>query len=635
MNSHSNYVFASTSGGLIGGTASLTVSNTGTLTILTTNTYTGLTTIDGGSTLAVSQLAYSLQPSAIGKSGNLAINNGTFSYSGPGTNIDLNLALGAASAAVSISANGNLTLSGNLTGTGGLTKVGSGSLLLTTGSSSYAGMTTLSNGTLQVSTPTQLATNAVIFNGGTLTLASSSLQVFYANNFQVPSTGTMIFNGANSSLIIGTSGGTGSISGSGTLNINIPNASGYCTVNANLENLTGTIHLTDDTLGQFRFNSGGNNNAPQECTGSTNATFDLGNGSVTLFNRNGGGSSGGTNYSIYDLGALAGGANTFVKGGTAASTYSIGAKNLSTTYSGSIQDGSGGSTSITVIGAGTLTLLGQNTYTGTTTISNSELALAYNPTNSSDGSIGGSAIINVLPGAFLDVSGRSDQTLQLGASSTQQLRGRGTINGSLNVGGNGTVAPGGGPGGSTGTLTVTNNIILGGTTWMKLNRTNSQTSDLLVSSHGAISYGGTLVVTNIGDKLQKNDTFTLFSPAGSGSFTLVLPKTYSWDTSQLNNNGSITVTGFVTPPTITKIDYSQLASGVITLYGTNSYGTGDYVSVNVLTTTNIALPLSSWTLYEAAYFDANGILVDPVNVTPGVTITVDPTQPQNFFMLQY
>jgi hypothetical protein len=45
--------------------------------------------------------------------------------------------------------------------------------------------------------------------------------------------------------------------------------------------------------------------------------------------------------------------------------------------------------------------------------------------------------------------------------------------------------------------------------------------------------------------------------------------------------------------------------------------------------------LSRWTLYESAYFDPTGILVDPVVVTPGVIITVDPTQPQSFFILQY
>src|SRR4029077_18051071 len=96
VNSHSNYVFASTSGGLIAGLATLTVTNTGTLTVLTTNTYSGNTTIDGGSTLAVAQVSSAGLPSAIGE-GNLIINNGTFSYTGPSSSVNLGATLGNAS----------------------------------------------------------------------------------------------------------------------------------------------------------------------------------------------------------------------------------------------------------------------------------------------------------------------------------------------------------------------------------------------------------------------------------------------------------------------------------------------------------------------------------------------------------
>jgi len=48
--------------------------------------------------------------------------------------------------------------------------------------------------------------------------------------------------------------------------------------------------------------------------------------------------------------------------------------------------------------------------------------------------------INIIAGAVLDASGRSDGTLTLGGSQT--LLGNGTMNGSLVVSSNSTVAPG-------------------------------------------------------------------------------------------------------------------------------------------------------------------------------------------------
>jgi autotransporter-associated beta strand protein len=659
VNSHSNYVIASTSGDKIGGTATLTVTNTGTLTILTTNSYSGVTTIDGGSTLAVSQLANGLAASAIGASAsdaaNLVINNGTFNYTGPTVSIDRGATFGNASSAVNVSANGDLTLGGGLVGGGGLTKAGPGTLTLN-GASSFAGVTTLSNGTLQVSGTSSLGANNVNFDGGTLTLANNGSQQFYANVFNVPATGTLICNGGNGNNIIGTSGGTGSITGTGTsiLNVKVSATNGILTINEDLGGFAGTIHLTDDTLGTFRLNSGGGAGSAQQCTGGTNLTLDLGNGSVIFVNRNGGNAA----FGNYYFGALKGGTNTLLRGAASSgntSTYNIGFLNTSTAYAGSIQNGTAGTASpqasaavsIVKVGTGTLTLLGQNSYSGSTTVSNGVLALAYNPTNSNDATINNSAVITVTTGAFLDVSARSDQTLQLGGTFSQQLRGRGTINGILNVGGSGTVSPGGGIGGDIGTLTVTNTITLGGTAWMKLNRAGGPNSDQLVSG-ATINYGGTLVVTNIGAPLQVGDTFTNFiAPSLNGSassFTLDLPRAYVWDTSKLGVNGSIKVAGMVTPPTISKVVYTNFANGILIFYANYPNATNyssDSISVNILTSTNLAAPLSSWTVVGNGIFDDGtivqppGQLIDPSSVTPGAIATVNTNLPNSFFILQW
>jgi hypothetical protein len=234
----------------------------------------------------------------------------------------------------------------------------------------------------------------------------------------------------------------------------------------------------------------------------------------------------------------------------------------------------------------------------------------------------------------------------LNLGSTQILQGNGTIRGNLNTG-SGIVSPGGGIGGSIGTLTVTNAITLVGTAWMKINRTNSQNSDQLVSPLSAINYGGTLVVTNIGPSLQVGDTFTNFIAntlnGSAGSFTLVLPNTVTWDTSKLGVNGSIKVTGFVTPPKFTQVVFTNLKNGMITFYASYPYATNypsDSLTVNILTSTNLTSPLSSWTVVGSGIFDDGtvaeppGQLLDSVNVTPGTTVTVNTNLPQSYFILQ-
>jgi autotransporter-associated beta strand protein len=383
-------------------------------------------------------------------------------------------------------------------------------------------------------------------------------------------------------------------------------------------NFTGTILLTDDSGGTFRFNGGGSSSSQQQSSGSATATFDLGNSSVTLLNRNGGGDA----YGTYYLGALAGGSSTFVKGaanGSSPSTYQIGDKNLSTVFAGTIANNTG-PVGIIKTGTGTLTLSGQNTYTLNTVISNGVLALATDPNTFVDGAIDGSSVISVLANGVLDVSGRSDGALQLGYSQT--LQGQGVVRGGLTA--FGTVAPG--DSANIGTLTVTNAINLYGTTWMKLNRASTPNSDRLVSSLSSIMYGGALVVTNAGATLQVGDTFTLFSGSGlnSGAFSpITLPSQYTWDTSNLGVNGTIKVTGVTAPPSISTVDFSTLASGYITLNAINGTPNGQ---VNVLTSTNLAAPLSSWTLVAGGAFDNSGNF--------STTVNVDPAAPQSFFTLQ-
>jgi autotransporter-associated beta strand protein len=600
--------------GAIGGTGGLTKTNSGTLVVATANTYTGPTTINGG-TLEVSTLANGDVASPIGKSSvasaNLVIGSGSLRYTGGNGSTDHGVTIAASNSVVDVTnAATTLTISGAVTGGGTLNKAGAGTLILSGGNSQ--GATTVSNGTLQVNSAiSAIGTGPVNFAGGTLRLNVSSQQT-YVNALNVLNNSSLISAGGNNNII--------QAPWSGAANLNVELGSGTFTINANMTtNFTGTIVVSDSSSGFFRFNAGGNGSSTQQSSGSAAAAFDLGNSTVTLLNRNGGAAA----FGIYNLGALAGGPGTFLRGAANgggainASFYSIGAKGLNTTFAGTIANGTGGSgatTAIIKVGSGVLTLTGNNPYTGSTTVSNGVLALGDGVT---DGFIGNSPLIDVLGGAVLDVSKLSTTTLSLGGNQT--LKGNGTIRGSVDSSGGGTLSPGG----SIGTLTVTNVATLGGNLVIELNRANgAQTNDVLKAA--SIVLGGTLTVTNVGPSLVAGDRFVLLNGAVSGSFgTLTLPSYYTWNTSQLNVDGSITVTGVVPPPTITSVDYSAFSSGTLQVSASGGLANG---AVSVLTSTNLTLPLNNWTLASSTAFDPSG------NVT--ATIAVDPAAPQLFIRLQ-
>ena len=154
--------------GSISGNMGLVKLGSNVLALSAASTYYGNTLIGGGSLALGSPLA--LQNSTLDTSG-----SGTLSFqslttatlgglSGPGT---LGLA-NTSSSAVALSVgnnNANTTYSGMLKGTGSLTKVGSGGLLLS-GSNTYTGATTITLGKLTVDG--WLTNSAVSVNGGTL-----------------------------------------------------------------------------------------------------------------------------------------------------------------------------------------------------------------------------------------------------------------------------------------------------------------------------------------------------------------------------------------------------------------------------------------------------------------------------------
>ncbi len=250
--------------GSFGGTGGITKAGAGILTLSGNNTYAGGTTVTGG-------LINFASAGNLG-TGQIALNGGGLQWAtGNTTDISARLApLGAGGG--TFDTNGNtVTLASAITGSGGLTKAGLGTLILG-GTNSYSGGTTVSAGVLQGNTSSlqgNIVNNAaVVFNqtgsgtyagsmsgagslavqgGGTLTIGGT-------NTYSGPTTvsgSTLLLNGALASTVTLDSAST--IGGSGTIGGLVSNGSTYV-VNANAQGqasrltVTGTAMLNGGTV---------------------------------------------------------------------------------------------------------------------------------------------------------------------------------------------------------------------------------------------------------------------------------------------------------------------------------------------------------------------------------------------------
>ena len=146
-----------TLGGTLSGIGGLTKIGAGTLTLSGGNSYAGGTTVNAGT------LAVAADNNLGNGAGALTFGGGTLQYlAGFSSNRAVTLNPGGGS----FDTNGNnATLGGTLSGTGGLTKAGAGTLTLS-GSSSYSGATTINAGTLIVNGA--IANSAVTVNSGAM-----------------------------------------------------------------------------------------------------------------------------------------------------------------------------------------------------------------------------------------------------------------------------------------------------------------------------------------------------------------------------------------------------------------------------------------------------------------------------------
>ncbi len=507
-----------TIGAAIGGAGGLVKLDTGTLILSGANSYAGATTINGG-TLRVTNASALPGTTAVnvaaGATLDVAASQVIATLSGAG-NVTLSGGLLTAGGT-----NASATFDGVLSGTGGLTKLGTGTMTLS-GANSYSGATTINAGTLALTgTGRTGAGDLAVAAGATLDLAGNSNSVagLSGAGTVLLGAGTLTAGGAADTGFSGVISGAGGFTKAGAGNLTLSGTNSY----------TGTTAINAGTLTL----------ATATAISDTAAVTVASGGTLAL----------GANKTI---GSLGGAGNVAL----ATRTLTIG--------SGSFTGVMSGAGALTKAGAGTLTLGGVNTYTGATTISGGTLAIG------AGGSIAASSGVNLTA---------ADATLDIQAGS-QTIGGLTGVAGSKVVLGNSTLTAGGtastsfagvisGAGGLTkagsGTLTLSGaNTYAGATT---------VTAGILRSGATNAFGPGALVVQSGARADLANFAQTVASISGAGSITLGSATLTIGNSTSSEFAGVISGTGGLT----------KTGSGTLTLSGANTYTGVTNVSAGLLT----------------------------------------------------
>ena len=468
---------------------------------------------------------------------------GLASIVGTNASASTNLVTAAASGTLSINVtsgssftygDGSATNSGVISGAVSIVKQGAGAQILG-GANTYTGTTTLSAGTLRSGTGTvgnsAFGSGVLALNGGTLTSGTDNQARSFANNVSVggdvafgdaTATGGLAFSGTvnlgnatRTLTTVQTTTFSGPISNGGL----IKSGAALLTLSASNAYSAGTT-VSEGTLRAGNANSFGSGSV----TLSASSTLDLNSLAIAnAITNNGGTLANAASYTgtqsltaAASFGAL-GGTLSVINGGTATLTGAMtGTVSVAAGGQANLNDGaslsqstlannglvavnqSGNTTLSTAItgsgafqklGSGILTVSGNNTYSGATTVSAGGLKV--------NGSIGSGG---------------------LSVAAAAWLMGTGTINGPVTV--SGTLSPGTGPGVITlGSLVLTDTS----TTVIDIASAGTRGSaydGVSILDPSGLTYGGTVSFAFGVSAIANNTTFDIFDFTGSSAGSL-------------------------------------------------------------------------------------------------------------------
>jgi len=549
-------------------TGNLSLQVSGGVTVLTgANTYSGATILNNGVLREGTAGAFPSGGAYVVNSSTLDPNGYSLTLSSLSGNSGGVVALGAGN--LTFQQNVDSSYAGTITGSGGVTKRGTG-LLAFLGTNTYSGTTAVLGGTLEFASLGSFGTSSIVVDGGALQYAPGNTADLSARGFVIGANGaTLDTNGNNVTLANGitssspgpfTKTGSGSLILTGANSFTGPTIVAQGTLQIGNGGTTGSISSSSISVnGSFAFDHSDDVTDSYNFTGSGTLS-QLGAGTLIVTGANS--NTGGANIAQGTLQVGNGSTTGSITGDVLDNGLLVFKHSDDVTFTGAIS----GTGSVVHSGPGKLILTGANTNTGGMSITQGTLQLGNGGTTGSFGSDildNGTLVFNrsdaVLYGGVISGTGGVKQI----GSGTLTLTGNSTYSGATLIDG-GTLQIGNG--GVTGW--ITQDIANNGT--LVFNRSDTVTYNRVISGGGGLiqNGSGTLTLTSANTYTGPTIINAGFLELGNGGTTGSITSAISGNGGSLAFNHSDNVTYAADFTGTGRLE--QRGTGTLTLMGTNT-----------------------------------------------------------------